>query len=58
MSPATHLHDIRVYPAYGVNHVAIPNTYILAVDVTRVPDFKNNDFQDVVMLLRNATPAS
>ena len=56
LSPPTYLHDIRVYPAYGVNHVAIPNTYILAVDVTRVPDFKNNDFQDVVMILRNATP--
>ncbi|BEP12448.1 hypothetical protein acdb102_07590 [Acidothermaceae bacterium B102] len=56
--PSTYLHDIRVYPAYDVNHVAIPNTYLLAVDVTRVPDFKNNDFQDVVMILRNATPVS
>ena len=58
LTPPTYLHDIRVYPAYGVNHVAIPNTYLLAVDVTRVPDFKNNDFQDVVMVLHNAVPAS
>jgi hypothetical protein len=56
--PTQTLHDIRVYPAYGVNHVAIPNTYIVAVDVTRVPAAKNYDYQDVVMVLHNAVPVS
>ncbi len=58
LTPTRKLHDIRVYPAYGVGHVLIPHTYILAVDVTRVPASKNDDFQDVVMILRNATPVS
>ena len=52
-----YLHDMRVYPAYGPGHVAIPNTYIVGIDLSRVPAYKNNDFQDVVLLLRNATPA-
>ncbi|MDX6256616.1 MAG: hypothetical protein QOJ11_2950 [Frankiales bacterium] len=56
--PVPHyLHDIRVYPAYGPGHVAIPNAYILAVDLSRVPAYKNNDFQDVVLLVRNVQPA-
>jgi hypothetical protein len=52
-----YLHDIRVYPAYGPGHVAIPNTYIIGVDITRVSASHNNDYQDVLLLLRNATPA-
>jgi hypothetical protein len=56
--PAQTLHDLRVYPAYGPGHVAIPNSYLVAIDVTRVPAFKNNDFQDVVLLVRNVVPAS
>jgi hypothetical protein len=56
--PVPHyLHDIRVYPAYGPGHVAIPNAYILGVDLSRVPAYKNNDFQDVVLLVRNVQPA-
>ncbi|MDX6253814.1 MAG: hypothetical protein QOJ11_148 [Frankiales bacterium] len=54
--PTKYLHDMRVYPAFGPGHVAIPNTYLVAVDVSRLAD-KNNDFQDVVMILRNAVPA-
>ena len=56
--PTSYLHDMRVYPAYGPGHVAIPNAYLVAVDVTRVPASKNNDFQDVVMLVRNVVPSS
>lgn len=57
--PVSHyLHDIRIFPAYGPGHVLIPNTYLLAIDVNRVPAYKNNDFQDVVLLLSNATPVS
>ena len=48
---------MRVYPAYGPGHVAIPNTYIVGIDLSRVPSYKNNDYQDVVLLLRNAQPA-
>ena len=56
--PVPHyLHDLRIYPAYGPGHVAIPNTYVVGIDISRVPDYKNNDYQDVVLLLRNATPA-
>ncbi|BEP14961.1 hypothetical protein acdb102_32720 [Acidothermaceae bacterium B102] len=56
--PVPHyLHDMRVYPAYGPGHVAIPNTYIVAIDLSRVPKYKNNDYQDVILLLRNAVPA-
>lgn len=56
--PTQYLHDMRVYPAYGPGHVAIPNTYLVGVDVTRVPANKNNDYQDVVLLVRNVVPAS
>ena len=56
--PVPHyLHDMRVYPAYGPGHVLIPNTYIIGIDLSRVPSYKNNDYQDVVLLLRNAQPA-
>ncbi|BEP15492.1 hypothetical protein acdb102_38030 [Acidothermaceae bacterium B102] len=56
--PVPHyLHDMRVYPAYGPGHVAIPNTYIIGIDITRVSAYHNDDFQDVILLLRNATPA-
>ena len=54
---AHYLHDLRIYQAYGLGHVAIANTYLVGIDITRVPSYKNNDFQDVVLLLRNATPA-
>jgi hypothetical protein len=37
--------------------VAIPNTYIIGDDLSRVPSYKNNDYQDVVLILRNVTPA-
>jgi hypothetical protein len=53
-----HLHDIRVFPAYGPNRVLIPNSYLLTIDVNRVPAYKNNDFQDVVLLLSNVAPAT
>ena len=35
----------------------IPNTYIVADDPGRNAAGKNNDYQDIVMLLRNVTPA-
>ncbi|MDX6203556.1 MAG: large repetitive protein [Frankiales bacterium] len=54
--PTKYLHDMRVYPAYGPGHVAIPNTYLVAIDVSRLAD-KNNDFQDIVLILRNVVPA-
>ncbi len=56
--PVPHyLHDLRVYPAYGAGHVLIPNTYLIGIDITRASKNHNDDFQDVVLLLRNATPA-
>lgn len=55
--PTTYLHNMRVYPAYGPGHVAIANTYLIAIDVSRLLD-KNNDFQDIVLLVRNVVPAS
>ena len=36
----------------------IPNTWIVAVDVNTDPPDKNYDYQDQVMLLKNASPAS
>ena len=58
ISPVHALHDLRIYPAYGPGHVAIPGTWIVGIDITRVPSYKNNDYQDVVLLLRNAVPAT
>jgi hypothetical protein len=56
--PVPHyLHDLRIYPAYGPGHVAIPNTYLVGIDITRVSKYHNDDFQDVILLLRNVTPA-
>ncbi|MDX6203120.1 MAG: hypothetical protein QOJ83_2620, partial [Frankiales bacterium] len=57
--PVPHyLHDMRIFPAYGPGHALIPNTYIVTIDLSRVPAYKNNDFQDIVLLLSNATPAN
>ncbi|BEP12378.1 hypothetical protein acdb102_06890 [Acidothermaceae bacterium B102] len=56
--PVPHyLHDMRVFQAYGPGHVAIANTYLIGLDINRVPAFKNNDYQDLVFLLSNARPA-
>lgn len=54
VTPAHYGRGFRVFPAYGPDHVLIPNTWILATDVTRIPAYKNNDYQDVVFLLTNA----
>lgn len=54
ISPPHYGKGFRVFPAYGPGHVLIPNTWILATDVTRIPAYKNNDYQDVVFLLTNA----
>ena len=56
VAPAHYGRGFRVFPAFGAGHVQIPNTWILATDVTRVPAYKNNDFQDAVFLLTNAAP--
>jgi hypothetical protein len=56
--PVLHyLHNLRIFPAYGPGHVAIPNTYLVGIDITRIPLYKNNDYQDVILLLRNVVPA-
>ncbi|BEP13533.1 hypothetical protein acdb102_18440 [Acidothermaceae bacterium B102] len=52
-----YLHNMRFYIAYGPGHVAIPHTYLVTDDIRRAPSLKNNDDQDVVMLLRNVDPA-
>ena len=52
-----YLHDLRIFPAYGPGHVVIPNTYIIGIDLSRVPAYKNNDFQDIILLVRNVKPA-
>ncbi|WP_432570274.1 OmpL47-type beta-barrel domain-containing protein [Kineococcus sp. SYSU DK005] len=57
ITPLHHLHSIRVYPAYTADRRLVPNTWIVGVDITRVPSYKNNDFEDVVLVLRNAAPA-
>ena len=57
LSVPHYLHNMRTYIAYGPGHVAIPNTYLVTDDIKRAPSQKNNDDQDVVMLLRNAVPA-
>ncbi|GAB3599996.1 hypothetical protein GCM10027586_02610 [Kineococcus gypseus] len=57
ISPLHHLHSIRVYPAYSAGRQRVPDTWIVGVDITRVPAYKNNDFEDVVLVLRNARPA-
>ena len=57
-SSSTGPHDERVYPAYGPGHIAIPNTYLVAIDTGRASESKNHDFQDVVLIVRNVTPAA
>jgi hypothetical protein len=47
--------NIRVYPAEGPGGAPIPNTWLLAVDVNTSAD-KNYDYQDQLMLLKNAKP--
>ncbi len=54
--PAHYGHTVRVFPALGPGRVAIPNTWLVAFDLSRVPAYKNNDFQDVIYVLRNAAP--
>ena len=44
-SPRVYLHNVRVFQAYDVNRVLIPDTYILADDPGRNPGGKNNDYQ-------------
>ncbi|BEP15324.1 hypothetical protein acdb102_36350 [Acidothermaceae bacterium B102] len=56
-TPVIYEHSIRVYQAYDANRVIIPNTYIVADDPGRNAAGKNNDYQDIVMLLRNVMPA-
>jgi hypothetical protein len=62
LNTTTNPHDVRVYPAFGFGHVAIPNTYLVAIDTGRGSttgvDTKNHDFQDVVMIVRNVVPSS
>jgi hypothetical protein len=47
--------SVRAYPAKGASGAQILNTWILAVDTKNTPD-KNFDYQDIVLLLSNATP--
>jgi hypothetical protein len=47
---------MRVYPAYGPGHVAIPHTYLVAIDTGRKSESKNGDYQDIVMVVRNVIP--
>lgn len=56
ITPPHYLHDLRAYPALGPNRVRIPDTWIVGVDITRVPAYKNNDYQDTVFVLRNVKP--
>jgi hypothetical protein len=56
-NPVIYEHNIRVFQAYDVNRVLIPNTYILADDPGRNVGGKNNDYQDVVFLVSNITPS-
>jgi glucose/arabinose dehydrogenase len=58
-STGLNLHDFRFYPAKGADGVQIPNTWLVADDVGQDPSpasGKNWDFQDYVLLLRNAQP--
>ena len=48
--------NIRVYPAKAANGVAIPNTWLLALDVKPGDVDKNYDYQDQLLLLQNAEP--
>src|SRR4030095_9603255 len=53
--PVTGLsHFIRMYPAKDANGVAIPNTWLLAMDYYGI----NYDYQDNIYLITNARPAN
>jgi hypothetical protein len=54
----TTFHNLRFYPAKGPGGVVLSNTWIVAIDVNTDPPDKNFDYQDQVMLLKNARPAS
>ena len=56
VTPERLLHNMRVYPAYGPNRVRLANTWVIAIDTSRVAANKNNDFQDDVLVLYNAVP--
>jgi hypothetical protein len=56
-SNGTLRHNLRVYPAKGPGGTRIANTWIVAVDVKFDAGDKNFDYQDQVMLLRNARPS-
>ena len=56
ITPLHYSKGFRVFPAYGPGHVLIPNTWIVATDISRIPAYKTNDFQDAVFLLTNAAP--
>ena len=62
LNTATNPHDVRVYVAFGPGHVAIPGTYLVAIDTgrgsTTGADTKNHDFQDIVMVLHNVVPTT
>jgi hypothetical protein len=47
--------SVRTYPAKGQSGTQIANTWIVAVDSTD-STAKNFDYQDIVLLLTNATP--
>jgi hypothetical protein len=47
--------SIRTYPAKGPTGAQLANSWILAVDTKNTAD-KNFDYQDIVLLLTNATP--
>ena len=48
--------SIRTYPAKGAGGAQLANSWILGVDTKNTAD-KNFDYQDIVLLLTNATPA-
>jgi hypothetical protein len=53
--PTQTFRNVRAYPALGPGRVQVPNTWILGVDVKTDPS-KNFDFQDQVVLVKNARP--
>jgi glucose/arabinose dehydrogenase len=53
---ANAVHDFRFYPAKNAAGVQIPNTWLVGYDTGTVVADKNFDYQDVVMLLTNASP--
>ena len=53
---ATHYHDWRFFPAKDPNGVAIPHTWLAALDLGTVAQGKNYDYQDEVLVMSNADP--